>query len=153
RGDYQHGGVGRDERDRRKIRQLVRRGLAVDGVGHREDRNRRQRHEDGVAVGRGLRRRRGSDRTARAGAVHHQHRLLECLYHRRRERTADDVGHATRRERRDHRDWFCRICVLRLRSVGKQRQQGENEYFFHGFRFLLNRILQVLTGFALGKLT
>ena len=78
---HQHGGIGADQRDRRELVELVGRRPALQAVGHRQHRDRRQRHQDRVAVGRRARGLRGADRAAGAGLVHHHDRLLQELAH------------------------------------------------------------------------
>jgi hypothetical protein len=84
-------------------------------------------HEDGVAVGRGLRDHVGGDGAARAGAVLDHERLPEVFLQLLRDEARDHVGSAARRESHQHLRGLVRIC-LRGRERGNQggkQRRGE----------------------------
>jgi hypothetical protein len=92
------GGRAREHRDRLEIADRV----VAHLVEHRIDRVRAgARHEEGVAVGRGVRHGFRADRPSRAAAVVHHHGPPELGGHLLGDDAADHVIPATRRER-DH---------------------------------------------------
>ena len=114
----EHIGAGAHDADRRErldriVGQLVE--PRIDRVRDRDD-------QDGVAVGRRVRRKLGADDAAGAGAVVDDHLLAEPLAHLRGDGAADDVVAAAGRERDDQPDRPVGIIRLR-RGRGRQRNQ------------------------------
>ncbi|GGJ27267.1 hypothetical protein GCM10011320_38220 [Neoroseomonas lacus] len=81
--------------------------------------------DDGVAVGRRLKRRLGSDDAAAAATVFDDDGLAEILRHSLRRKAPDDIGRTARCEGDHHADGSVRIGGL-LRARGQRRdQQGK----------------------------
>ena len=116
----QHGGIGADQGDGRELVELVGSRPSLQAIGDRQHRDRRQRQQERVAVGRSARGLRGAHRAAGAGLVHHHDRLLDQAAHHMGERPRGDVGHAARREGHEDLDGLGRIGILRHgRSRGR----------------------------------
>ena len=119
----QHIGRQHSQRNRREIAQRIVRQLRVHA---RIDRQRRQAHQQRVAVGRRLGDDVVADDGAGAGAVIDHHLLAELLGEFLRDDAADDVGAAARRRRHDQPDRAVRV-ILRLCAGhdGNCREQCE----------------------------
>ena len=83
-------------------------------------------HDDeGVAVGRGLRRRGGADRPGGAGAVVDDDLLSELRGELRTENARDLIDRTAGRERRDDPDWLGRPGLRRGRCYRLQAAYGK----------------------------
>ncbi len=125
RAHCEHRRIRGEPRDRHQLIELVHRRAADDLVGLGQDRDRRQREEQRIAVGFGLGHVGHADAAARAGLVLDNDRRTKHASHRIRGGPRDDVGDASRRKRDDKRNRFGRIDVLRARLRSEQRAHAE----------------------------
>jgi hypothetical protein len=127
--------TGEHARDRRELRNFVGDGPVEQPIGLGQDRERRQRHAQCIAVGLGARGLRVADRSAgAAGAIFDDDRLSQDPFQGRRHRPRRKIALAAGRKRHDYRDVSGRVASLRERRVGKQgfraRQRGGSPQAF-----------------------
>jgi len=100
----EHGRIGGDARNRLQVRDLVLRLASEDPVGFRQDGERRERHQDRVAVRLGLRDHAHADRAARPRLVLDDDGLSELAREGVGHGPSHGIRDATGRKGHDHRD-------------------------------------------------
>ena len=104
RAHHQHGGIGRDAGDRHKLVQLISGFAFQQPISRGQDGNRRQAHQQRVAIGLGAARLADADRAAGAALVFDDDRLAQLVAQGLGNRASDGVGHAAGREGHHQRD-------------------------------------------------
>ena len=130
----EQGRIGQHARDRRELRDFVGHRPVEQPVGLGQYRQRRQCHQQRVAVGLGARRLRIADRAAgAAGAVVDDDGLAEDFLQRRRHRPRREIGLAAGRKRHDHGDVAGRIGLreggIRERGLRQRQRRSSLQQF------------------------
>ena len=118
----EHRRIGGEARDRHQLVQLVQRRAIQDLVGLGQDRDRRQRQQQGVAIRGSLGGVAHPDAAAGARLVFDDDGLTEVARQRFGHRPADRVGYAARRKGNDHVDRAARV-LLGIRRPGERDER------------------------------
>jgi hypothetical protein len=118
--------IGEHARERHELVDLVGGGLALQLVGLRDHRERRQRDHQRVAVGLGARHIGMADSAARTALVLDHHVAPELLGEMCGKRAAGEIGGPARRKRHDDRDGARRPGLLRA-QVARQNSRHERK--------------------------
>ncbi|MNL34642.1 hypothetical protein D3C87_1566250 [compost metagenome] len=114
---HQHSGIRRDPRDRHELVQFIGRFAFQKAIRRGQDRNRRQAHQQRVAIRFGSSGLTDADGAPCAALILNDDRSAQLGTDRLSQRPCDGVGDAAGRERHHHRDGAVRV-------VGRHRRDG-----------------------------